>query len=1439
MAMISEYDALPDDRGLSLPLETKSTKCEASNFLVELQNGQNIEDKFRNFQKIIEHIKIMINNEERKGLFSDGKTLIEQFIQSTDINVLHAVIKNSSITFSEKNPPLCLFCLIAYHVLVASEKENSTQILNVIKGCLQTLKFVYSFNLDDDDVDGLLISGYVFQLYLDMYYTDNPNEIFTNIQTIWELDPTTELELKLTYCKKLMKAKDYKTLIQLIHHHADYFKDSFEVAIESQLCIESTTTTMVLFHILHHQVSINKMEKVKRIETILSRILKYRCCGTHFPLDGFYDFILTLDNIQILGIPYLIKLLQHRMKENPYDFMKTILLCSNRLRQAHHYTECIKFIKCHFQFILSFPTDKLKIQGECYYRQQYCITLLLLLDEYVTCHDTHKMNLVLAKLLVLRVSFLSDMHSNSCYCFMGNQECLTTMINSPLSAHRPPTYATDFKLRLLDCYHCIQNGIKIPQRISTFFRNRHTLLSERIKEKKCLEFNLVMNKVIQGELELAPFLHSIINMDMKKYKDESPVFFMELIKISADHNIAALYNILKMLCAFDLQPEIQDLILQGLTAYFMISFNRQYGILSKFILDISMICPKGQFSQKLTLGMAKLLLKFDNDDDTVNDFRKIIYKCYCTVRHDSKNEKDTNIEKYKDHYTFIASMESEEEMKKLKALTNFLLMLTIFLITSGGHHKSAELKKYLSLKYEYRDSILFLLWCSGDVEINPGPTHFTLRKLDDSEKERNWIYDMCSILVTLIKYKSFDNKNGGMWKEKPLHWPTDCLFYNPRNKPKGPGYSIGTDKKLLECLEEHCYVEGVFKETTHFDDEHTKLKVKQYQKEIIAWKNNRTELFELYILRQELDALIAAKGSLYKYRKDPEFNLCLYDIHAELIFYSEEDSNGSKKSYTDIVRDIATTFCRIDKGLNYLEKSPGIWKTPPEGWNPCHLYYDPCNDKKGRDKGQDDKLVDNLLTYCESKNITIPSELQPLLKAWKQRNTLEITKYYTIWSKTAIIDHSLKYLELEDMLGKIHVQESLKQIGVILDTQCWRCPSVKKSCTSDNGDKSQDSGFSDDLHSSHSSDIETNSTAKVASLQINSDNPCMQFPDSTQTNLNDIPASPHSLVSHTDGHLCNIAPDRQNQWNQSSKHTCMNSFKYGLSILTGKAQPEADGKHHPISSVNSSNSNEQLITCIVHIHDATSKPEKKNNKISKTAKKRSRQKNYESCSEPKRLHISDEDISLLLNILTSPSENGKDLLNTTPKGNSKDGSVRTIIPNHLSHDLISIKSRPNLSPSEKQTDQLIINELPDTADDKPVDSSSCKQADNANKKWETTSDQCVNQIVNRLEEIEQDYSASVVEPSSGHSSSHRSRDGEVDNADINIQTTSDYYEDEMFDLFKELDPEYKSATLEAQKLSPCPSTDQPSDYNDGFPEHVESIIDELLNINGTHNTFNE
>lgn len=1165
-------------------LETHSIPytCEICDVLVAKENKPDTKNKFTQFETSLNLLKNLIDKKVDRELLKDLKNQMEANIVSTDINTLqeylHILLEDHNqsegfLTIIQMSTGL--FCLITYHVLTTSRAENKTQVITALPFILQRLidylceLYSYDFYVFPYEWETF------FNLYIDMFYLGIPNEIFGNIHAIWKSDPTTELCLKLSYCEKVIEVKDHKLLRQMIIYDEDNLLKTFE-GIESKICVESRISILVLFHILHHQVEISKVKKVKRIKALLSRILTDNGVLQRDVLFyGFYYFILTLDNKQILHITCLIKLLQSVLMEHPSDSLKIILVCTNRLRHFNHQSEYIKFMKCHLQILLSFSTDKLITLGHCYFRQQYSINLFILLDSYASCHESQYMNLVLIRLLEFRESLFSKDYFKSCYCFMGKIDCRMKF----------GSYCESIELFGVFVIADYENDLLKPECIDSKYLSVSDTHSFH-------EFDSVMENVIHAKLELVPYLQSIIEMmGWHYFEAKNCKYFMEFIKRSAEHNVATFYDIIKHLSSFALEPVIQDTILQQLTEYLIISCNEKY-YLSKFILDINMICRKGKFLQKLTSSIVKLLMKCD--DSILNDFRKTIYKCYCIVRQAHKSDKDENIERYKEHFAFISSMEIKDVMRKLSAMIK--IFLTLFLIASDGHHKSAELKKYLSLKYEYKDSILYLLWCSGDVEINPGPTLHSLRKLPDSVKERNWIYDMCSILLRLLKYQSIDFKNDGLWKEKPLNWPTDWSFYDPRNKPKGQGYNARTDKKLLECLEQHCNVEQIFKETTKFKDEHSRSRIKQYEREIIAWKNNKTELFERYILRQEIDTVRAAKISLNKYRNDAELKQCLSEPNVDLIFDSREGNYFSSEGYTDIVRDIAITLCRICKGLNPLEKGDGIWKTPPSGWNPYHPYYSPCNAGKRQEKDLSQKLVDNLLTNCETNNIIIPSELHPLVTAWKQRNTSAISKSYTIWSKVAVVRHSLKYLKLEDFLEKKHVQQSLIQIGVILDTAFWGCPSVHKD--SDNiDDEIQIFGFNYHSHNSPLSDdllvIPTISSVKEVSRgKIKIDNQPMQLSPLTQATLSDSHTSSYQLESHTHGQLCSVEFDLKNQLNQSSKLTCVNTYT-DFPILTNTVKSDSDIGYLRISSTNSKNLKEKVIPSKDCTHDATSTPESK------------------------------------------------------------------------------------------------------------------------------------------------------------------------------------------------------------------------------------------------------
>ncbi|VDH93557.1 Hypothetical predicted protein [Mytilus galloprovincialis] len=76
-------------------------------------------------------------------------------------------------------------------------------------------------------------------------------------------------------------------------------------------------------------------------------------------------------------------------------------------------------------------------------------------------------------------------------------------------------------------------------------------------------------------------------------------------------------------------------------------------------------------------------------------------------------------------------------------------------------------------KYPCLNSILYLLWQSGDVEVNPGPANSTTY--------RKWLYEICSIVRKAISGDSPKK----IWKKQPENWPPGEPYFNPQKSPIG------------------------------------------------------------------------------------------------------------------------------------------------------------------------------------------------------------------------------------------------------------------------------------------------------------------------------------------------------------------------------------------------------------------------------------------------------------------------------------------------------------------------------------------------------------------------------------------------------------------------------------------------------------------------------
>ncbi|XP_071175971.1 uncharacterized protein [Mytilus edulis] len=849
---------------------------------------------------------------------------------------------------------------------------------------------------------------YHIKIYFDLYCDNTEPEVFFNsIHEVWKYHPYIEFRLRLLCCKRLLKNKHYDILNRLIQNNEEYFLIEHNKLGPDQryinLWIEYAEYLTVLLILLCNNVTSRQTEKIKTVFLIFSHT--YGFISVRKVSEYFILFTLSLKQTRL--IPSLIKVLLNTPELHNLSSI-IVSLCNERLLEVdchNTYNKSMDCIKANSHLILNLPF--FLERSEFHVRQTHCKLLLTLLHAYVMCEDLTNTDNVLNRLQEFRHSLLQSAN-RICACFMGEQRC----------------------------YHREQ-----------MFDYRGT--TPIFKSSWSLTINDLRKKVIKEKLEPVWNLKPMIDA-VEKCLESGEDFLEEFISIIEQISLqktTGLYDIIKSLCDLKMQPEIQDIFIQGLTDYIHdyihVKCNKQNSIYSRLLLDINMTCYKGEFLKKLTINMGKLLLI---DVDTGNDVEKIIYRCFCIVRHENK---EIDIAKYQVYFTFISTMDAEDKMLKMSNLRSFLLMLILLMISSGSQHKSAKLKKYLSLKYAYEDAILYLLWCSGDVEINPGPTRTELEEKAIAVKMRNWTLDMCTITLKLLKNKAWDSKFNGLWIEKPDNWQelnADKPFYNPRKKQKSKQLSVETDKELLKYLLKCCDGKSITLPSN-------------FQREIDAWNSNKVKLLlELCVTRKEINSIKKSIELLIMYRDTAELKQSLKNCNFSISF----NHVGRSKDYSDIIRKFAVTFCRISKGLPILKKKDGIWKTPPHDWNPNNLYYDPCNTAKRHEQHLDQKLVDDLLSYCEKKSIPIPSELQLVVKAWKLKNKKEICKHYTIWSSMAVIQHSIKYLEIEGLLEKPDVQQSLKQIGVSLHCE--------KSSNQHNND----------------STIYTDNKSKVSGLPMNS-----------------------------------------------------------------------------------------------------------------------------------------------------------------------------------------------------------------------------------------------------------------------------------------------------------------------------------------------------------------
>ncbi|XP_052106809.1 uncharacterized protein LOC127739231 [Mytilus californianus] len=611
-----------------------------------------------------------------------------------------------------------------------------------------------------------------------------------------------------------------------------------------------------------------------------------------------------------------------------------------------------------------------------------------------------------------------------------------------------------FVIEFLQHLKLIGETLYTTIQVDTIFEENKCMYRSLIKILSYIltEVDLEIDEEREYELSLAEE-DLIVHLDEEKETILS-IYIDTFVDYSADKGIV---NIIKEFSDVEeMTWENEEIILKAIRDIASIRYHKQRSDLAKIILDINLTQANGDLLIKITHTLWNLLkiregkkqlnnikthkntmrtklqqifavsnfpaYQTDNtNDESVRERKTILYRCLCILRHAKKTGQlsDVDISNYLNAFNFDEqSLENEDQVGKKSDTEIMLIIMLLILIASTRHHKSAKLKKYLSQKYEYKEAILYKLWCSGDIHINPGPPLKKSQLLHDSQRERAWTQDMSSILLKLYKGEPPHSKPKNLWREKPEHWPSNKPFYDTKNHPHDEYGCFISDIDLLKCLIQCCDHRNV-----HIHN--------MYKKEIAAWTENKIQLLhKLHTFRTETEKIKTILQNFIIYRDTDELHQALDNIHVKLSLKVEEINirnvpckrlKNQTEIFADITRYLAAVVCKIIQGKDPESKCDGIWKTPPKQWPPNVPFFSPFNRGKCKHTCSDRLLVSTLLQHPKA---VIPPKYKSLVETYEnvvnatdkkesKKHKEVLCRVKTIQTDISVLDYALTYLHSE------------------------------------------------------------------------------------------------------------------------------------------------------------------------------------------------------------------------------------------------------------------------------------------------------------------------------------------------------------------------------------------------------------------------------------------
>ncbi|VDH93567.1 Hypothetical predicted protein [Mytilus galloprovincialis] len=351
-------------------------------------------------------------------------------------------------------------------------------------------------------------------------------------------------------------------------------------------------------------------------------------------------------------------------------------------------------------------------------------------------------------------------------------------------------------------------------------------------------------------------------------------------------------------------------------------------------------------------------------------------------------------------------------------------MTQTFWYTLGGRIEKAKLKKFLSLKYSYKNAALLLLWIAWDIHKNPGPIEEPF-----SKRIRPVLEKICSKILKIYNGFSSNTNPKNIWTKQANFYLYDCQTdYTYMCDYKSLKTESLIDILLVCCEKKGCNTD-------------------ELANEIKAWKTyDFNQLLRLHntstCVSEKVKYITLTLERVRLYADLSSINEVLEQLGIELndtdfqIWLSINPTEGTRKKAGlcwEACRYITSVLCKIAKN-ECLDKT----YAPPEDWPTEYAdFKDPHNQKKNQhlktffkdllqycyDKKPDNKFLHDLKSYI--------GKCQEWIRCPQMQDGL--LNEYVLRHDVAVIMEKLQSLQCESLLCTASTMLSERGIKLLSD----------------------------------------------------------------------------------------------------------------------------------------------------------------------------------------------------------------------------------------------------------------------------------------------------------------------------------------------------------------------------------------------------------------------